>query len=50
MYATYHVIAEALTGILLLILLRHALLRGRFFLHRLQQNGYKRNEYTAWMR
>jgi UDP-N-acetylmuramoyl-tripeptide--D-alanyl-D-alanine ligase len=50
MYATYHVIAEALTGILLLILLRHAMLRGRFFLHRLQQNGYKRNEYAAWMR
>lgn len=50
MYATYHVIAEALTGILLLILLRHAMLRGRFFLHRFQQNGYKLNEYGAWMR
>lgn len=50
MYATYHVVAQALTGLLLLILLRHAMLRGRFFLHRFQQNGYKLNEYGAWMR
>lgn len=50
MYATYLVVAQALTVLLCLVLIRHAVLRGRFFLHRFQQNGYKLNEFRSWLK
>lgn len=32
-----------------LVMARHTILRGRFFLHIFQQNGYKFNEFWHWM-
>ncbi len=32
-----------------LVMARHTLLRGRYFLHIFQQNGYKFNEYWHWL-
>lgn len=32
-----------------LVLARHTLLRGRYFLHIFQQHGYKFNEYWQWL-
>lgn len=32
-----------------LVMARHALLRGRYFLHIFQQHGYKLNEYWHWL-
>lgn len=32
-----------------LVLTRHTLLRGRYFLHIFQQNGYKPNEFWHWL-
>jgi len=31
------------------VMARHTLLRGRYFLHIFQQNGYKLNEYWHWL-
>ncbi len=50
MYSTYLLIVHGLIWVLGLVLLRHGFYRGRFFLHRFQQSGYKLNEYWAWLK
>lgn len=45
----YLTFLDALVLIFILVMLRHTLLRGKYFLHIFQQNGYKFNEYWAWL-
>jgi len=40
---------DILTLGFVLVMARHTILRGRFFLHIFQQNGYKFNEFWHWM-
>lgn len=45
----YFTLIEILLVIYVLVMARHTLLRGRFFLHIFQQKGYKFNEYRHWL-
>ncbi len=45
----YYAAIEALCWIVIFIMLRHALFRGKYLLHIFQQNGYKLNEFSAWL-
>jgi len=45
----YYAFLEALSWIVIVIMFRHALHRGRFLIHMFQQNGYKFNEFSAWL-
>jgi UDP-N-acetylmuramoyl-tripeptide--D-alanyl-D-alanine ligase len=40
---------DILILVFVLIMARHTLLRGRYFLHIFQQNGYKLNEFWHWL-
>lgn len=40
---------DFLTLVFVLVMARHTLLRGRYFLHIFQQNGYKLNEFWHWL-
>lgn len=40
---------DILILIFVLVMARHTLLRGRYFLHIFQQHGYKFNEYWHWL-
>lgn len=40
---------DALILLFVLVMARHTFLRGRYFLHIFQQNGYKFNEYWHWL-
>ena len=42
-------IINGLILLFVIVLARHTFLRGRYFLHIFQQNGYKLNEYWQWM-
>lgn len=42
-------ILNGLILVFVIVLLRHTILRGRYFLHIFQQNGYKLNEFWHWM-
>ncbi|HEX6983155.1 MAG TPA: UDP-N-acetylmuramoyl-tripeptide--D-alanyl-D-alanine ligase [Balneolaceae bacterium] len=42
-------VVDALILIFVLVMARHTFLRGRYFLHIFQQNGYKFNEYWQWL-
>lgn len=50
MYTTYLLIVHGMVWLMALVLIRHGLYRGRFFLHRYQQSGYKLNEYWGWLK
>lgn len=50
MYTTYLLIVHGMVWLMALVLIRHGLYRGRFFLHRYQQSGYKLNEYWSWLK
>lgn len=43
-----HIIDLLIVGFIL-VMARHTVLRGRYFLHIFQQNGYKFNEYWHWL-
>lgn len=45
----YFALIEALSWIVIFIMIRHMLFRGRHLLHIFQQNGYKFNEFSAWL-
>lgn len=45
----YLTLIDALILGFVLVMARHVLLRGRYFLHIFQQNGYKFNEYWQWL-
>jgi len=45
----YYAAIEALCWIVIFVMLRHALFRGKYLLHIFQQNGYKLNEFSAWL-
>lgn len=45
----YFTFIEILLVVYVLVMARHTLLRGRFFLHIFQQKGYKFNEYRHWL-
>lgn len=45
----YFTFIEVLLAVYVLVMARHTLLRGRFFLHVFQQKGYKFNEYRHWL-
>ncbi len=45
----YYAFLEALSWVVIFIMLRHMLYRGRHLLHIFQQNGYKFNEFSAWL-
>jgi|GEM_PF-8684 len=45
----YYAFIEALSWIVIFIMLRHMLFRSRHLLHIFQQNGYKFNEFSAWL-
>ncbi len=40
---------DILILVFVLVMARHTLLRGRYFLHIFQQNGYKLNEFWHWL-
>lgn len=40
---------DILILVFVLVMARHTLLRGRYFLHIFQQHGYKLNEYWHWL-
>jgi len=40
---------DILIFVFVLVMARHTLLRGRYFLHIFQQHGYKFNEYWHWL-
>jgi UDP-N-acetylmuramoyl-tripeptide--D-alanyl-D-alanine ligase len=45
----YYALLEGLSWIVVAVMLRHALYRGRYLLHIFQQKGYKFNEFSAWL-
>ncbi len=45
----YYAFIEALSWVVIFIMLRHMLYRGRHLLHIFQQSGYKFNEFSAWL-
>ena len=45
----YYAFLEALSWAVIFIMLRHMLYRGGHLLHIFQQNGYKFNEFSAWL-
>lgn len=45
----YLLFLNLLVAVFLVVIARHTLLRGRFFLHIFQQKGYKLNEYWQWL-
>ncbi len=45
----YYALLEGLSWIVIVVMLRHALLRGRYLLHMFQEKGYKFNEFSAWL-
>lgn len=48
--ANYLLFVQALIVIMCLVMLRHSLYRGKFFLHTFQLTGYKINEYWDWLK
>lgn len=45
----YYFAIELFCWIVMFIMLRHMLMRGRYLLHAFQQNGYKINEFSSWL-
>lgn len=45
----YFTFIKILLVVYILVMARHTLLRGRFFLHVFQQKGYKFNEFRHWL-
>ncbi|MDZ7716296.1 MAG: UDP-N-acetylmuramoyl-tripeptide--D-alanyl-D-alanine ligase [Balneolaceae bacterium] len=45
----YYAFIDLLLIAFVVVMFRHTLLRGRFFLHVFQQKGYKFNEFWHWM-
>ncbi len=46
----YLIFLDFLVAAFILVFARHTFLRGLYFLHIFQQNGYKLNEYWHWMK
>ncbi|MFW6157645.1 MAG: UDP-N-acetylmuramoyl-tripeptide--D-alanyl-D-alanine ligase [Balneolaceae bacterium] len=45
----YYTFIDSLLFLFVLVMLRHTFLRGRYFLHIFQLNGYKLNEFRQWL-
>lgn len=47
---SYYTAIEFIAYIFIFVMARHLFYRGRFFIHILQQNGYKPTEFGSWLK